>query len=173
MMFSFSDKAQIILSNMGWFVERRVDPSNSIREIEGEGYFVFDIAISILEHLGGLNPYEIPEELMKKRRYLLKDGTQIYFPFYPLIDFVAEDAPHVGLAEFWKTQHYIRQERLRLFPIGSIQNVSTLFVVSDGRIFSGESRKLSTGERRATLLFLGEDIGRAINRLVEQHTTYL
>jgi len=173
--FSFSEKSQIILKDIGWFAERKVNPLTWINNLEAAGYKAFDVARKILEHLGGLDSNNASN--LSTTPIFLSDKTQILFATHPAFDFIADNTPDSDRdsAIYWKENAFIKNNGLDIFPIGSIRGIITLFVVSDGRIFKGQfyTPQGYDGENRASLIFIGNTISEAINKLTEQTIAYL
>lgn len=173
-MFTFSEKSQIILKDIGWFPERRVDSSSWINNLQKAGYTTFETARKILEHLGGL-PSKKPSGY--KDYISLSDSTQIHFATHPAFDFIADQTPESNSdgAVYWKDHSFIKENHLEICPIGSIRAITTLFVVSDGRIFIGQfyAPKGYHGDKEASLTFLGNSIDVAIDKLTERCVGYL
>jgi hypothetical protein len=173
-MFTFSEKSQIILRDLGWFPERKVDPTPWINNLQQAGYTPFDAARKILEHLGGL-PLKKPSAY--KGVISLSDNTEILFATHPAFEFSADDPPESNSdsAIYWKGHSFVRENSLEICPIGSIRAIITLFVVSDGRIFIGQiyAPKNHPGGQRVSLTFVGNSIGEAVDTLTERCVGYL
>jgi len=173
-MIAFSEKSQIILRDIGWFPERKVETFPWINNLQQAGYDVFDAARKILEHLGGL---PLKEPSAYKGFISLSDNTRIHFATHPNFDFIADNTPESDSerAVYWKENSFIKANGLQICPIGSIRGITTLFVVSDGRIFIGQFYvpKSYHGDKEASLTFLGHTIVEAVDKLVERCVGYL
>jgi SUKH-3 immunity protein len=175
-MFTFSEKSQIILKDMGWFPERKVDPSLWISSMQQVGYSGFDKAGKILENLGGLHSGKVSNSIFENF-IVLPDNTKIHFAIHPAFDFIATDTPSSNrdAVPYWKEHPFIKENGLDIFPIGSIRAITTLFVASDGSIFTGEfyAPKDFHGDKQASLICLGSTIDKAVDKLIEQCVCYL
>lgn len=176
-MFSFSEISQLVLKPAGWYPERKVDPTPWLNFLEQEGYTVFEAAVKILEQLGGLKVggKNAPSFVFDKSPAFLSDNTKIFFVGYPNFDFIADDAPDSDRdsALYFRANSLLKKQGLDIFPLGSIRDITTLFVVSDGRIFEGQFYGPKGYEYEASLIFLGETIAEAIHELTERAITYL
>lgn len=174
-MFDFSEKSQIVLKDLGWFIERRVNVDAWMNKLQSDGYKAFDVAREILEHLGGLDSSSASG--LTKSPLSLADNTQIIFALHPAFDFIADKTPDSDKdsAIFWNEHSFIRQNNLNIFPIGSIRGITTLFVLSDGRIAEGffYAPPNYNGENEASLKLIGDTIADAINELTERCVAYL
>ncbi len=175
-MFTFSEKSQILLRDIGWYPERKVDPSLWIGKLQQVGYPVFDAARQILERLGGLHSDKVSHSILSDF-ITLSDNTKIQFATHPAFDFIADLTPHSDSesAPYWLQHSFIKKNRLDICPVGSLRAITTLFVVSDGRIFTGEfyAPKGYGEDKQASLIFLGNRIDEAINKLTERCVGYL
>jgi len=173
-MFDFSTTSQAILRDIGWFAERKVDINPWVNQLQQDGYRAFDISIQLLEHLGGLDSNDASKS--RKPVHLL-NNSQVFFATHPGFDFIAIDTPDSDQdsAALWIENSFIKQNNLDIFPIGSIRGITTLFVVSDGRIFEGQfyAPRNYKGEKQPSLKFLGNTIAEAVNTLTEKCIAYV
>jgi len=184
-MFAFSEVSQIVLRSAGWEPQRSVDPTLWLDFLQQEGYCVFEAAVTILEHLGGLDlkeyiPALVPASLAAGTPVVLADNTQILFDDYPTFDFIPNSTPDsdYDMAAFWTTNSLLKKQGLEIFPIGSLNYMTTWFVLSDGRIFKSEfyapeGYNYDHENEPANLIYLGKTIAEAVNTLVQRCIVYL
>src|SRR5687768_5120011 len=105
--FTFSEQSQIILRDIGWFPERKVDPSLWIDHLHDAGYKVFDAAKDIFEELGGLHSQKVSNSLFTDL-FSLSDKSKVHFITHPAIDFLVDDAPgsNSDASPYWKEHSF-------------------------------------------------------------------
>ncbi|MEM7035186.1 MAG: SUKH-3 domain-containing protein [Chloroflexota bacterium] len=176
-MFSFSEPAQIVLKRMGWYPNRKVRTRRWLNSLEKNGFSIPQVAIPILENLGGLKTWGVTRLIYHQKSYILRDGTKIRFALYPDFHFVPTKSEiyDYGLVELVEKNLLIQSKNWEICPIGGyMENEHDLFVVSNGSIFEfNRTYDMDYDEEQIGLSFLGESIEEAVDKLVARMIAYV
>ena len=173
-MFTFLESTKIVLRAMGWSHDRNVDPTQWISFLQQAEYPVFELANTILRHLGGLDA----QHISLNQPLSLSGSIPIVFFGNKHFNFLPQTAPDADCdsAPFWKQHPIIRAADVEICPIGSFDDYRTLFLTSDGKVYKGQfynpTPLSDLHNRQASLTLVGSTIANAVDHLINNLIAY-
>ena len=129
-----------VLKSAHWYQTRNVETNLWKKQLEARGYLWFPEVERVLSRYGGLKldgKNALPFAISRETGVI--NGIEIDFHKYPYLEFNPLDAPDSDsdAASIWMKHPYLKNQSLRIMPVGTLQAIYTVFLTSNGKVFLG------------------------------------